>query len=139
MTDSAKPPITPWYIKLARPRPIGRLRHFPAPMWLSWTAIEIAAYRPPKPHWLYVGAWIMFIIWAPLWALITRGRLVDLRLSPYWLVPLSVVWCVVIVASWQFIRWLIPLSMGLVVLLELPLCFLPSRIPGEADERTEYP
>jgi hypothetical protein len=137
MTDQPTPAITQWYKKLARPIAIGRLRHFPAPMWLWWAAMEIAAYRPPRPHWLYVGSWIMLILWLPLWALMTRGRLIDLRLNPYWVVPLAAVWCVLILACRQTIWWLMLSSFVLVVLLELPLIFLPGRLRDENGERVE--
>jgi uncharacterized membrane protein YhaH (DUF805 family) len=137
MAHQPNTPIAPWYRKLARPVPIGPLRNVLAPMWLLFASIEIGAYRPPKPHWLYIGEWVLLLLWAPLWALMTRGRLIDLRLSPYWVLPLAVVWCVLIFASWWFIFWLVLTSMGLVVLLELPLCLMPSRIRDETDERAQ--
>jgi hypothetical protein len=99
--------------------------------------MEIGAYRPPKPHWLYVGAWIMLILWLPLWVLMTRGRLIDLRLNPYWALLPAAVWCVLIFACWRFIWWLMLSSFVLVVVLELPLCFLPGRLRDEENERME--
>jgi hypothetical protein len=127
MTDQAVTSATPWHRRLMRPVPIGRAHYFAAPLWLIWAAMEIGAYRPPKPHWLYVGAWIVLILWAPVWTLTTKGRLIDLRLSPFWVLPLAAIWCVLIFACSQFIRWLMFSSLGIVVLLQLPLCLLPSR------------
>jgi hypothetical protein len=44
---------------------------------------------------------------------------------------------VLIFAAWRFIWWLMLSSFVLALLLELPLCLLPSRIRDEEDERTE--
>lgn len=106
-------------------------------MWLLWAAVEIGANRPPQPHWLYAGEWLFLLVWAAIWVLMTRGRLIDLRLSPYWALPLASVWCILILASWRFNFWLILASMGLVVVLELPLCLLPSRLRNEDDKLTQ--
>ena len=137
MTDHPNISVSPWYAKLLRLAPTERSRHAPAPIWLLWAALEIAAYRPSKPHWLYVGTWVVVVLWAPVWAQLTMGRLIDLRLSRYWVVLPAAAWCVVIFASWWFIFWLIWPSLGLVVLLELPLCLMPSRLGDEEGERTE--
>jgi uncharacterized membrane protein YhaH (DUF805 family) len=121
----------------ARKHPVPRLIYVSVAMWLLFGVMGVLAHHPPdsKPHFLYVGSWVIVGIFAPLWAVHTLIRLDDLNWSKWWILACAAPWLFSIWASWQ-VRWIeFFIGMAAVILVQAPLVLLPAR--KQFDEPSE--